>query len=123
MKRFIMLQLISMVFFPLLAEERNIELQEKNLYTERRSLAYIPTVTYDSNIIRIYSDIPLEDLQVTITNIFTEATYYFNNINVFYSQPYTLYLDYVESGNYKIEINIKGTCYYGYFETTSNGIE
>lgn len=111
------------MFFPLVAEERNIELQKYAHDIERRSLTHIPTVTYDSNIIRIYSDIPLEDLQVTITNISTEATYYFNNINVFYSQPYTLYLDYVESGNYKIEINIKGTCYYGYFETTSNGIE
>ncbi len=119
MKRLITLLLISMIFFSLLAEERNIELHRKAHGTEPRSLIYIPTVTHDSNTLYIYSDIPLENLQVAITDLSTGTIFHFNDINVFYSQPYILYLNYIGSGNFKIEINLKSTRYYGYFELIS----
>lgn len=119
MKRIITLLLISMTFFSLLAEERNIELHRKAHGTEPRSLTYIPTVTHDDNILYIYSDISLENLQVTITDLSTGTIFHFNDINVFYSQPYILHLNYIGSGNFKIEIDLKGTRYYGYFELVS----
>lgn len=123
MKRLMTVLLISMMFLPLLAEERKIELQSNAHNVERRSLVYIPTVILAGNTLHIYSGIPLENLQVTITNLSTGVAFHFNNITVFYGQPYTLYLAYMKDSNYKIEINIKEACYYGYFEFNSDGIE
>lgn len=123
MRRLITLLLISMMIFPLLAEEKKIELQRKAHDIERRSMAYAPTVTHDDNAIYIYSNTSLENLQVIITNLSTKASFNFGNISIWKEQPYILYLNSMESGNYKIEIAIKSNNFYGYFDIVNNGIE
>lgn len=103
------------MFIPLSAEVKSIKLEPKAHNRESRSLVYTPTITCDSNILRINSTIPLENLQVIITDQSTGDTLYFSNITVSDGQPYMLTLN-AESGNYKIELNIGQDTYYGFFD-------
>lgn len=116
MKRLLLLLLIGMMFLPVFAEEKSIEIKKMVYGPEYRSLTFTPTVTHDGNILHIYSDIPLDNLQVTITELSTGDTFSYHNISVPYGQPYTLFLDDVESGTYKIELKVGHTFYYGFFE-------
>lgn len=68
MKRLILLLLIGMMFLPVFAEEKSIELKKMVYDPEYRSPTFPPTITLDGNILHIYSDNPLVNLQVTISN-------------------------------------------------------
>lgn len=116
MKRLILLLLISMMFLSVFAEEKSIELKKMVYGPERRSLTFTPTVTHDGNILHIYSEIPLDNLQVTITDLSTDNTFSYDNIIVLYGQPYALFLDNADSGTYKIELKIGYISYYGFFD-------
>lgn len=116
MKRLILLLLIGMIGFTLFAEERSIELQKSVFEGEWRSLTFPPTVTHDGNILHIYSDIPLDNLQVIITDLSTDNAFIYDNITVLRGQPYTLLLENTDSGTYKIELKVEDTSYYGFFD-------
>lgn len=115
MKRLILLLFTGMMLLSVFAEERKIELHEKAHNVELRSLTFIPTVTHDGNILYIYSTIPLENLQVVVTDLSTGELFHFDNITTSYGQPYILLLN-EKNSNYKIELNIGQTYYCGYFE-------
>lgn len=102
--------------FPLFAEERSIKVQKHAFEGEWRSLTFPPTVTLDGNILRIYSDVPLDNLQATITDLSTGNAFRYDNITVLPGQPYTLFLEDAESGTYKIELKVGHVSYYGLFE-------
>jgi len=114
MKRLILLLFTGMMFLSVFAEEKSIELQKRACNVELRSLTLPPTVTHDGNILYIYSDIPLENLQVVVTDLSTGEMLHFDNITTSYGQPYILFLN-EKKGNYKIELNIGQTCYWGFF--------
>ncbi len=82
MKRLVALLFISMGFLSLLKKERTIKLQERELNKELRFITYPPPAIHDCNIIRIYSDIPLENLQETAIDLSNGAILHFNNIIV-----------------------------------------
>lgn len=117
MRLFAMLLLMSISSISLCAGKRNIELQEQAHHKGVRSLSYKPTVTYDGNIL-IHSEIALEGLQVLVTDLDSGITYCYNNITVANCMPYTLQLQNIETGNYKLELIINQKSYYGYFEVT-----
>lgn len=117
MKRFVTLLLISISFISLFAEERNIELQERKAEAEARSLSYKPTVTYDDNTLRIYSDISLENLTITVIDIYNGGIIYNNNVTIFSKQTYSIQLN-IESAyncDYRIELESSSNSLYGIF--------
>lgn len=117
MKRFVTLLLISISFISLFAEERNIELQERKAEAEARSLSYKPTVTYDDNTLRIYSDISLENLTITVLDIYNGEIIYNNNVTIFSKQTYSIQLN-IESAyncDYRIELESSSNSLYGIF--------
>lgn len=116
MKRLILLLLTGMMFLSLFAEEESIELKKVVYGVERRSLTFPPTVTYDDNILHIYSDISSNIQQITITHLDTGNSFISNSVIVFPNQPYTIFLNNKDSGTYKIELKIEQTFYYGYFD-------
>lgn len=121
MKRLFILLLTCISYIPFFAfaEEINIKLQEMEFNEEPRSVTSIPIVTYDTNIISIYTDVPLEKVQISITNYSTENIFHFNNIFVSPGQPYVLLLNGIENGYCKIEIITYKSYYYGFFEIIS----
>lgn len=116
MKRLILLLLTGMMFLPLFAEEKNIELKKMVYGAERRSLTFPPIVTHDGNILYIYSDTCLNIQQITITNLDTGNSLINNNITTLPNQLYTIFLDNEDSGTYKIELKIEQIFYYGFFD-------
>lgn len=118
MRPFVTLLLIIFSSICLFAEERNIELQERKAELGARSLNYKPAVSYDGNILYIHSEIPLENLQVSVTDLYSGITIYYTNITVINNLPYTLQPQNIGIGNYLLELNIGQKSYYGYFEVT-----
>lgn len=114
MKRLILLLLTGMVFLSLFAEEKSIELKKVVYGVERRSLTFPPTVTYDDNILHIYSNVCLNIQQITITHLDTGNSFSNNSITIFPNQPYTIFLDNANNGTYKIELKMEQTIYYGF---------
>lgn len=121
MKRLFILLLTCISYIPFFAfaEETNIKLQEMEFNEEPHSIIPIPIVTYDTNIISIYTDVPLEEVQIAITNYSTEDILHFNNIFIPSGQPYILLLNGTENGYCKIEISTNKSYYYGFFEIIS----
>lgn len=116
MRQLLSLLLIGMMFLPVFAEEKSIEIKKMVYGPEYRSLTFTPTVTHDGNILHIYSDIPLDNLQVTITDLSTDNAFIYDNITVLRGQPYTLLLENTDGGTYKIELKVEDTSYYGFFD-------
>lgn len=118
MKQLITLLLVCVSYLSLAAAEGTIELNKSELDREARSITNTISATYDDTVLRIYSDVPLENLQVAITDLFTGEVLYHNNIAVSHSQPFIITLNNEEDGNYKIELSIGQQYYYGFFEVT-----
>lgn len=116
MKRLLSLLLIGMMFLPVFAEEKSIEIKKMVYGPEYRSLTFTPTVTHDGNILHIYSEIPLDNLQVVIMDLSSGNSLSYDNITILYGQPYTLFLENADSGTYKIELKVNHTSYYGFFD-------
>ena len=80
-----------------------------------RSISIEPSASYDNNTIYFYSDIPLDELQVTIKNeageILTSEI-----ISVFPRQASTLSIENIGNGVYILELNDGKNEYRGYFE-------
>ncbi|WP_455967319.1 DUF3244 domain-containing protein [Bacteroides fluxus] len=111
----ITLLLACIACISLQAEERKITLHEKAHNSDLRSLPHRPAVVQDGNLLRVYSEITIE-IQITITDLSANTIIELNNITVQCNQPYTLFLDNVESGNYIIELHNERISYYGTFD-------
>ena len=86
-------------------------------HEDDRSISVEPSASHDGNTIYLYSDIPLEKLQVTIKDgagriISSEV------IPMFPQQPYSFSIGNVENGVYTLELYDGKEEYYGYFEIT-----
>ena len=111
---------ISLLFCMIaLAEEAVIQLHTSNedRGIDKRSLFIEPTVTYDGDMIYIYSPIPIEYIQVTIKDDL-------NNIvrsdmtAISFSQGYALELGDLPKGQYTMELCVGEKVFYGYFYIT-----
>lgn len=85
---------------------------------QERSMPIVPSVYQEGSAIYLYSDLPLENLQVTIKD---ETGQVISEETIFVSpqQSYTFSIGNVEDGKYILELdNGQEEEYYGYFEIT-----
>ena len=81
---------------------------------ENRSLSYVPIAAYDNQAVYLYAYEVMQDVTITITdskgNEVASAV-----VTVFPEQPAVLALG-AGRGSYRLDVEYKGDCYYGYFE-------
>ena len=76
-----------------------------------RSLPIMPTATHDGNIISIYSDMPIEKLEIAIKDTYKNIIH--SAIIIGYSKCHTFELPRLPKGKYTIELTIGEGSVYG----------
>lgn len=83
-------------------------------YEDERSLSYAPIAAYDNQTVYLYAYGVMQDVAITVTdsqgNEVASAV-----VTVFPEQPAVLALG-AGSGCYRLDVEYKENCYYGYFE-------
>ncbi len=112
--------LLLMSFFfcnNILAEEVEIALHcgnnNKDWVKDERSITLEPTATIDGNIIRIYSDVAIENVSVVIKDKSDNIVY--SNTNMPPSRCHTFEVYDLPKGEYTLEFEIGDEPFYGYF--------
>lgn len=118
MKRLLIVLCTLLLSIGLWANKVRINLSKvKKGYEDVRSIPIEPSASHDGNTIYLYSDVPLDEVQVTIKDgigqIISSET-----IAIFPQQPYTFSIGNIENGIYTLELNDGKEEYYGYFEIT-----
>lgn len=124
MKRFKLLLSIIAIFIllgfntTLKAEEIKIELScsddfIKNWVKDRRSITLEPTVTIDGYIIRIYSDVTVENVSIVIKDAWGNVVY--SNRSISPARCHSFELFGLTEGEYVLEFEIGEDNYYGEF--------
>lgn len=94
----------------------NDDPKEKNTWEQdNRSTTIFPTVIKDNNTIYIYSNILLDNLQITIKDEMGNIIYS-NNIAITNNYPYSFTTTYIKNKKYIIEMTYKTTIFYGTFQ-------
>lgn len=94
----------------------NDDPKEKNTWEQdNRSITIRPTVIKDDNTIYIYSNILLDNLQITIKDEMDNIIY-FNNVTITNDHPYSFMTTYIKNKKYIIEMTYKTTVFYGTFQ-------
>lgn len=116
MKRLLIILLTLLLSTGSWANKERIKLNKiKKGYENVRSLSLEPSAYHDGNTLYLYSDVPLNELQVTVKD---EAGRILSSeiVPIFPDQPYTFSIGEVENGIYTLELNDGKKEYYGYFE-------
>lgn len=87
---------------------------DKTQVIDKRSLSIKPTVTHDGNTIHIYSNIPIENLQIIIKDTYDNSIY-LETATILPEHIHSFTLNNVENGEYKIELTSTNESFYGYF--------
>lgn len=89
--------------------------KHKERNKQKRSIPILPSAYQDGRTIYFYSNLPLENLRVTIKDetgqVISEETIFVSS-----QQSYTFSIGNVEEGVYTLELNNGNDEYYGYFE-------
>ena len=80
-----------------------------------RSITNFPTVTMNGNTIYIYSNILLDNLQITIIDEMKNIIYS-NNATITNNHPYSFTTSYIKNKKYIIEMTYKTIVFYGIFQ-------
>lgn len=80
---------------------------------DSRSITIVPTATIDKNTLRIYSDIPINDVSIILKDKSDNVIY--SNTSMIASRCHTFEIYDLSEGNYTLEIEFGETSYYGYF--------
>lgn len=116
MKRFLFILISFLFYINCLAEEIPIQLYKdyiEDLAKDNRSLSIEPTATYDGNTVHIYSDIPIESLQITVKDVQKNIIY--STILTGNSKHYEFDLLELKEGECMLELIIGEKIFYGYF--------
>ena len=73
MKRILFIFISYLLYMDGMAQETQIQLYKENVddwVKDDRSLPIMPTATHDGNIISIYSDMPIEKLEIAIKDTY-----------------------------------------------------
>lgn len=81
---------------------------------QARSISSIPVLSHDGNILFVYSDAPLENLQIQVKDKSGNVVY-MDNVSVDAGQKYSFSLDIGFSGEYIIELICDRKFISGYF--------
>lgn len=117
---FIALTLIAIFSSPSFAGEVAITLaihdvEDKIMWDkDLRSIVVAPTVTHEANIIYIYSNILLDNIEVSIKD-YNNITIYSTIITVFPKQKTSIALN-ATNGRYIINLTYNKKKFYGFFE-------
>lgn len=115
MKHLILGCISLLVCFNCLAGEVRINLYKDKRSINRRSISIIPTVTYDGNVISLYSDnVTFENLEMTVKNSIGQIVYH-SFLTVKAGEPCFCPLYNLEQEEYSVELSIKNDLYCGNF--------
>lgn len=116
MKRLLIIICAVLITFYSWAETVNIKLIPVTKRCENnRSIPVMPSASHEGSTISVYSDVPLNELQVTVKDE-TGRILSSEIISISPHQPYTFSISDVENGIYILEVNDGKKEYRGYFE-------
>lgn len=99
-----------------LAEEKQIEAYPARWCSgSSRSLPSIPVLSHDGNTLYVYSDVPLENLQIQVKDA-SGCVVHMENVSIAGRQKYFFVLELVSAGSYVIELLCGEKYLYGSFE-------
>lgn len=111
------LVLSFILVFPIFAKRYVVLTREKGKWgKEHRSISHTPTVSHDGNTFYFHSEIPIEDTQITIKDIYDNIIY--SATVTILSDENTIVIPGMNSGSYILELEYDDNYYYGYFEVT-----
>ena len=116
MKRILFIFISFLFYMDGMAQETQIQLYTENVddwVKDDRSLPIMPTATHDGNIISIYSDMPIEKLEIAIKDTYKNIIH--SAIIIGYSKCHTFELPRLPKGKYTIELTIGEESFYGHF--------
>lgn len=99
-----------------LAEEITVEFYRscpEDLVKDKRSITLEPTATIDGNTIRIYTNVPISNLQVAIKDSMGNVVYTYNDTTS--SRCHTFEVYDLPEGDYTLELKIGEEAFYGDF--------
>lgn len=97
------------------AKERQIEVRHGSWHGDTRSILSAPIVSYDGNILYIYSYLPLENLEVKIKDILGNVVYE-QKVSIVAGEKFSLYIELIENSElYVVELISNKQSFYGYF--------
>lgn len=97
-----------------MAEVVSIKLIKVRIPADARSMPITPIATCEGNIIKIYSDAPISNLEVTITNSTGQILYY-KIVAIDSENPFFYAMHFPINEEYKIELATENELYYGTF--------
>lgn len=119
MKRLLIILCVFLVTASIRATEVSIKFEKIcDGYENDRSLSLQPYASHDGSIIHLYSDFPIETMQVTVKDAMGNILSW-ETISLNPEQPYTFSIGDVATGVYMLELNDGRNKYRGYFEIDS----
>lgn len=104
LKELFLIMLCALPLFSFAAEKRiNVDIERWKVAHKGRSIFSVPVLTHDDNLLFIYSDVPLENLQIQVMDESGNVVY-MDNVSVAAGQKYSFSLDISFSGEYIIEL-------------------
>lgn len=94
--------------------KEEIKFIKEEMPEDLRSIVIEPTASIDGNIICIFSDITIQNVQVAVKDMAGNVIYT-STIAIPAKQHYSFTLDNVESGDYVLEVTCADKYFYGYF--------
>ena len=116
MKRLLFILISSLFYMNCLAKEITIQLCKDNAsdrIKDKRSLSVEPTGTYDENIIRIYSNMTIENVSIVIKDQSDNVIY--SNTSIVNSRCHTFEVFDLLKDGYILELKIGNDSFYGCF--------
>lgn len=80
---------------------------------DKRSISTVPTATIDGNTIHIQTNLPVEQLQIEVTDENGNTVYSNNDVSC--SRSHVFEMNNLLEGEYIIELVIRDESFYGYF--------
>lgn len=80
---------------------------------DKRSLSLEPTAFLNGNTLCIYTNLPVESLQIEVTDSYNNTVYSANGVT--YSRSHNFDLSGLSKGEYTVELTIGDEKFYGHF--------
>ena len=99
------------------AVEKNIRLYSSKYIDkwgkDKRSISLEPTASINENTLYIYTNLPVENIQIVVTDDYGNIFYSKND--AVHSRSHTFELVNLKEGEYTVELTIGDESFYGYF--------
>lgn len=114
MRRLLLISMYILLCTPCFPKEVSIKVTKKDRMADTRSLSPIPYVTHDNDIIYIYTDSPIQNIQIVVKDE-TGNTIFTDHLTDIYNR-YPIFINKTGNGIYAINLIINNTSeYYGTF--------